>query len=78
MKGRPKIMIVRRKVLAAAGCAVAAVLMFCAVHSPAAVGAYATQRQLPIYCVEKDYKVASLSFDAAWGDVGVRHSERED
>jgi hypothetical protein len=68
MKGRPKIMIVRRKVLAVAGCAVAAVLMFCVVHSPAAVGAYATQRQLPIYCVEKDYKVASLSFDAAWGN----------
>ena len=26
------------------------------------------QRQLPIYCVEKDEKVASLTFDAAWGN----------
>ena len=71
---KPKISLVHRKILAAVGCAVAAVLMFCVVHTPAAVGAYAAQRQLPIYCVEKDYKVASLSFDAAWGDVRVRHS----
>jgi len=65
---RAKIILMRKKVLAVAGCLAAAVLMFCAVHTPAAVGAYAAQRQLPIYCVEKDYKVASLSFDAAWGN----------
>ena len=28
----------------------------------------ALQRQLPIYCVKKDDKVVSLSFDAAWGN----------
>ena len=54
-------------------CALLAVLMFSAVNLPAAVGAAATTRQLPIYCVQKDYKVASLSFDAAWGDVRVRY-----
>ena len=32
------------------------------------VGASAATRQLPIYCVEKDYKVLSISFDAAWGN----------
>ena len=28
----------------------------------------AAARQLPIYCVRKDYKVLSLTFDAAWGN----------
>ena len=35
---------------------------------PATAGAYATDRQLPIYCVEKEQKVCSISFDAAWGN----------
>jgi len=36
------------------------------------VGAASTERQLPIYCVQKDYKVLSISFDAAWGDGILR------
>ena len=68
MKRGPKIICLRRKVLAAVGCAAAAVLMCWVATSPKVVGAAATQRQLPIYCVQKDYKVASLSFDAAWGN----------
>ena len=49
-------------------CAVAA--MFAAVNFlPRAVGVGSTARQLPIYCVERDQKVCSLSFDAAWGEV---------
>ena len=35
---------------------------------PATAGAYATDRQLPIYSVERDQKVCSVSFDAAWGN----------
>lgn len=31
-------------------------------------GAYAADRPLPIYCVDKDQKVCSISFDAAWGN----------
>lgn len=38
------------------------------VNHPAFVGASASTRQLPIYCVQKEYKVCSLSFDAAWGN----------
>ena len=38
----------------------------------AAVDASASQRQLPIYCVQRDQKLASVSFDAAWGDVKER------
>ena len=41
--------------------------MFAAVNSPAVV-ASATKRQLPIYCVQRDQKMLSISFDAAWGN----------
>lgn len=33
-----------------------------------AIIASASKRDLPIYCVQKDSKVVSLSFDAAWGN----------
>ncbi len=38
-----------------------------ALSAPAAVTA-ANTRQLPIYSVERDQKMAALSFDAAWGN----------
>ena len=41
---------------------------------PKAVMTATTQRDLPIYCVQKDSKVCSLTFDAAWGDAKVRQS----
>lgn len=63
-----KIFYLRRKVIAGAAFALAAVMMFWVVNHPAVVGASASTRQLPIYCVQKDYKVVSLSFDAAWGN----------
>ena len=63
-----RFLLIRRQTLAILGCAAAAALMFLAVSSPAVVGASATSRQLPIYCVQKDYKVLSISFDAAWGN----------
>ncbi len=47
-----------------------ALCMLCAI--PRAAMAATTQRDLPIYCVQKDSKVCSLTFDAAWGDVNVR------
>ena len=72
MKQGPKIICLRRKVLAAVGCVAAAVLMCWVSVSPKVVGAASTERQLPIYCVQKDYKVLSISFDAAWGDGRVR------
>ena len=63
-----KIVCLRRKVIVSVGCFVVALLMCWVAASPEVVGAATTQRQLPIYCVQKDYKVVSLSFDAAWGD----------
>ena len=67
-----RVIYLKKRLLAAAACLAAAMGMFYVVNHPAIVGAAATQRQLPIYCVQKDYKVVSLSFDAAWGDVRVR------
>ena len=49
-------------------CLCLAVLIFGVVNAPWVVGAAATARQLPIYCVQRDQKVVSISFDAAWGN----------
>ena len=57
-----------KKFLSGAGLVLAVVLIFWTVNNPAIVGASATQRQLPIYCVQREDKVVSLSFDAAWGN----------
>ncbi|NCB62989.1 MAG: hypothetical protein EOM52_05150 [Clostridia bacterium] len=63
-----KMFLLRRKILTAIACILAAAAMFYIVNHPAIVGAAATTRQLPIYCVQKDQKVIAISFDAAWGD----------
>lgn len=68
-----KIVFLKRKALTALACVLAAAGMFAAVNSPAIVGAAATTRQLPIYRVQRDQKMLSISFDAAWGDVRMRH-----
>lgn len=46
----------------------AVVLIFWTVNTPAVVGASASKRELPVYCVQKDEKLVALSFDAAWGN----------
>ena len=66
-----KLFFLKRKRSTALACLLAAVVMFGAVNAPAVV-ASATQRQLPIYCVQRDQKMVSISFDAAWGDVIIR------
>lgn len=43
-------------------------IIFWAVNSPAVVGASASERQLPIYCVQREDKIVAFSFDAAWGN----------
>lgn len=63
-----RLVFIRKKLLGVLGCLGAVALMFFAVGNPAVVGVSATTRQLPIYCVQKDYKVLSISFDAAWGN----------
>ena len=70
----PRIFLFQRKRWSAALCLCLAALMFYFANYPAAVGASATTRQLPIYCVQRDQKLVSISFDAAWGNVRMRPS----
>lgn len=64
----------RRKWLTLGAAVLAAAAIFAAVNYPAAVSASAATRQLPIYCVQRDQKVCSISFDAAWGRTTHRRS----
>ena len=57
-----------RKLLSLCAMVLAIALMFWAVNSPAIVGVSAAKRVLPIYSVQRDDRVVSLSFDAAWGN----------
>ena len=63
-----KIFFIGKKWWTAALCLCVAAAMFYVVNYPAAVGASAEARQLPIYCVQRDQKLVSISFDAAWGN----------
>ena len=57
-----------RRVLSALGTLLIVVLIFWTVNSPAIVGVSASNRQWPVYCVQRDDKVVAMSFDAAWGN----------
>ncbi len=57
-----------RSIIICAAIILAVALIFWVVNSPTVVGVSATNRILPIYCVDKDEKVCSLTFDAAWGN----------
>ncbi len=66
-------LILRRRHIALLCAALACGAVFAAVSfAPAAVSAAAAARQLPIYCVARDQKVCSISFDAAWDDGRLR------
>ena len=62
----------KRRLLGICAVLLLAAATFTLVYSPRVVGASATTRQLPIYCVQRDGKYVSLTFDAAWGDVRMR------
>ena len=63
-----KFILLKRKTLSLAACLLCAAVIFYAVNFPPVVGAAATTRHLPIYCVQRDQKLVSISFDAAWGN----------
>ena len=58
----------KRSLLSVCGLLIVVALIFWAVSSPAVVGTAASDRELPIYCVQRDNKAVSLTFDAAWGN----------
>ena len=61
-----------RRLLGFLGILGAAALIFAVVCSPRVVGASAAARKLPVYCVQRDGKYVSLSFDAAWGNEATQ------
>lgn len=66
-----RVFILTRKRLAIIGAALAVVLcmgIFRISDNDVAVAANASQRSIPIYCVDTDEKKVSISFDAAWGN----------
>ena len=67
-----KVILLRRRLLSLGGCLLAALGIFSMVNFPTAVGVSAATRQLPIYCVQRDQKLVSISFDAAWGNAILR------
>lgn len=68
MKRITKTLAKQKKLLSALALVLVICAMFYAVNAPQIVGAAATERVLPIYCVERDNKAVSLTFDAAWGN----------
>ncbi len=58
----------RKALVSAVSLVLFVAVIFWAVNSPAIVGVSAGDRQLPIYCVSREDKTVSLSFDAAWGN----------
>ena len=62
-----RFLLIRRRHAALLAAALGCIAIFGAVNAPPVVGAAAAARQLPIYCVEKQEKICSISFDAAWG-----------
>ena len=58
----------RKAIVSALSLVLLLAVIFWATNSPAVIGASASERQLPIYCVQRDDKTVALSFDAAWGN----------
>ena len=63
-----RIIFLRKRYLAIPGALLVVCALCLAINIPTYVTASTTDRQLPIYCVQRDYKVCSLTFDAAWGN----------
>lgn len=67
-QGTVRILLLKKRWWSAALCLCLSVAILYVVNYPPAVGAAATARQLPIYCVQRDQKMVAISFDAAWGN----------
>ena len=67
-QGTVRILLLKKRWWSAALCLCLTAAILYVVNYPPAVGAAATSRQLPIYCVQRDQKMVAISFDAAWGN----------
>ena len=66
--GKARIFLIRRWYVAAAVLALCVVGIYAVFGNETIVGAAAAKRELPIYCVKREDKAVSLTFDAAWGN----------
>ena len=55
-----KLFLFKRKILVICACLIAAAAMFLLVNVPAIVSASDSDRQRPIYCVQRDQKMISI------------------
>ena len=67
-----KFLVIRKRHLVFTAGVILALAIFWAVNSPPTVAVSVATRQLPIYCVDRNDNVISISFDAAWGDFILR------
>lgn len=68
MKKRSQTLLKHRKLVSTLALLLVVCAIFYVINAPQIVGTAATERVLPIYCVERDNKAVALSFDAAWGN----------
>ncbi|NCB51280.1 MAG: polysaccharide deacetylase family protein [Clostridia bacterium] len=59
---------IHKRIVSVAAFLLVVALIFGVVNSRAIIGVSATERNLPVYCVRRDDKCVSLTFDAAWGN----------
>ena len=64
-----------KRIFYAAGSVLLIALIFLVSGTPGFVPAAAATKKLPIYCVQRDDKCVSLTFDAAWADGRVRQNK---
>lgn len=62
------IILCRKKWLVALGSGILGLVILYLACCPVTLETSATVRQLPIYCVQRDQPMISISFDAAWGN----------
>lgn len=63
-----KILVISKRGFTLAALILCAALLVGVITAPVAITAASTERKLPIYCVQREDKTASLTFDAAWGN----------
>jgi len=71
-RSRGRILLIRRKYVAAAALILAVIGIFTIINHPAIVGVSGRQRTLPIYSVEREDRTMSLSFNTS--DTGDAHT----
>ena len=62
-----------KRIIYSLGLVVSIALIFLITGTPAFISTAAATKKLPIYCVQRDDKCVSLTFDAAWGNEDTQN-----